>query len=340
MFIDKKIFCTLLAGAVFLFTFFQTSSAYEEKRLKPMSEYEDVQKFINDISKKNRLDKKIVEEAFKNSYFDYSVIDLMEKPAEKRPWKHYSDMLISKDRVNKGKKYMRAHSKALANASKKYGVPKNVLTAIAGIESNYGSAPFKRTAVQSLGTLAFEYPRRSQYFQSELENIFILADKENVNPLTYYGSYAGAVGIAQFMPSNIIKYGKDGDGDGHIDIVNNHSDAIASIGNYLHEHGWQKGKDTAAFVTVPKNISDSLFANSPCDEKKRKTVKQWRKLGVKFKGKHPESARAVLSRLDEDNDKFTYAAFFENACPIHKYNNSLKYTAAISLLAKKLSDEK
>ncbi|MDR0455023.1 MAG: lytic murein transglycosylase [Deferribacteraceae bacterium] len=307
-------------------------------RTKKMSEYQDVQDFINDISIKHKLDKKTITKAFDSSHFDNKVIELMNMPSEKKYWPEYSSKLISKERIDNGKKYIKDNKAALDGAYMRWGVPPNAVSAIIGIESNYGKVEIKRTALTGLATLAFEYPRRSKYFKEELISLFILADKEKTDPLSYKGSYAGAVGIPQFMPSNILRYGKDGDGDGQIDIVSSHNDAIESVAFYLKEHGWERDKNTIALVTLKQSLPDSDFGISSCDIKKRATVKTLKSKGVVFNKTYPDNASGILAKLDKENNGFVPVVFFENACPIHRYNGNIKYTAAVALLAEMLNE--
>lgn len=327
------IICVILVCTPFLLR-----AEQPPQRDKAMIEYKDVQDFIETASRKHKFDKAVMEMVFSGTYFDYSVIALLDKPAEHRPWADYSTGIISADRVSQGGRYIKTHVRALEKASKEYGVPANVIVSIIGIESTYGTAAFKRDAVQSLSTIAFEYPRRAEYFKGELEKLFILAHKTGTNPKNFMGSYAGALGIPQFMPSSALLYAKDGDGDGRVDIINNHADAIASVANYLKHHGWKKDKKIAVTVTTTKALNDNYYSISPCSDKGRRSVKEWKNLGVKIPAGYADSEKAVLSKLTEDEEKgsFTNVLFFENACPVHKYNRSLKYVAVVSMLADRL----
>lgn len=309
------------------------------KRTEKLSEYDDVQAFMTEMVKKHKVDNDSLQKAFENTVFDYSVIELMDKPAEKRSWSYYHERLVSKERVSGGVKYMKTHKTALDNSTAAYKVPQNIITAIIGIETTYGTVKLKRTAVQSLSTFAFEYPRRADYFRGELASLFILAQKEEADPLYYMGSYAGAVGIPQFMPSNILAYAVDGDGDKHVDIVSSHADAIASVANYLSKHGWSQGKSTVALVKVTKELPESAYNTNVCSVSQRKTVKEFKNMGIELPSKYKDTEKGILAKLyeDEDEDTFVPAIFFENACPINKYNRSLKYTAAISLLAEEIA---
>ena len=242
---------------------------------------------------------------------------------------------MTKQSISDGSTYSKTHKIAFDEAAKAYKVPEKVIAAVIGIETTFGKVTLRRTAVQSLSTLAFEYPRRAAYFRGELESLLLLAHKQEVDPLYYIGSYTGAVCIPQFMPSNMIKYGKDGDVEEIIDIVNSHADAIHSVVNYLRMPGWQDGKSTVTLVVLEKELADTEFTANICAVNGKRTVKQLKALGVKIPDQYKDDEKGFLVRLEEEDEdgNFQPAVFFENACPIFKYNRSLKYTAAISLLA-------
>ncbi|MDR2885095.1 MAG: lytic murein transglycosylase [Deferribacteraceae bacterium] len=331
-----KIKATLLI-TLLLFTKCAFALDNSSMRTEPMSSYADVQDFANEIAKKHKMNAATILKTFDNLYFNYRIIEYMDKPAEKRTWTYYSKNLISKERIKGGRSYMRKWKTTLNRAYRAYGVPPAIITAIIGIETVYGKASLKYDAVTALSTLAFEYPRRSKYFKSELEGLFVLASKEKVSPLSYASSYAGAVGIAQFMPSNLIRYGKDGDRDKHVNIVSSHPDAIMSVANYMKEHGWQRNGDILDLVKLKKEIAEPLFTNNPCDISNKKSVKQWRELGVTFSKRYADNVSGVISKLEEDDGSFTPVIFFANACAINRYNHSTKYTTATALLAKMLA---
>jgi membrane-bound lytic murein transglycosylase B len=307
-------------------------------RPKAMAEYDDVKAFIKDFAKKHNIPEKRLLNIFKELYFDVTVLELIERPAEKSTWSYYEKSVLNKEKIADGKKYLITHAVYLKAAEEEFGVPPELLTAIIGIESYYGTVKFRRNALTSLGTLAFEYPRRSQFFKTELENLLIYATVNGLDPLLIMGSYAGAVGIPQFMPGNITIYGVDGDNDSKIDIVNSHPDAIFSIANYIKRHGWEKNGQTFTYVDLGEGLTEEDFFLQPCS-KQYKTVGELKKQGVVFKKPFPDDLPALLSRLDDDNDTYKYVVFFKNSCAIHKYNNSLKYTVAIANLAEILKGE-
>jgi membrane-bound lytic murein transglycosylase B len=306
-----------------------------------MSEYEDVQTFIKDVAKKHKIPEKRLANIFRSVFFDPSVIALIERPAEKKVWVSYETAILSKERIELGKKYLKTNLTHLKAAETLFGVPPELLTAIIGVESYYGTVKFRRNAITSLGTLAFEYPRRARFFKSELENLLVYANENGLDPLKIMGSYAGAIGIPQFMPGNITRYGVDGDNDSKIDIVNSHPDAIFSVANYIKHYGWDAwGKDNEIFdyVELGEGLSEEDFFNNPCGGG-YKTVKELKALGVGFSGSYEDDILGLLSRLDDENDTYKYLVFFKNSCPIYKYNSSLKYTVVIANLAKILKSK-
>jgi membrane-bound lytic murein transglycosylase B len=318
---------------IILFFLFNSSVAFCELNFdKPMSENPEVIVFVKSLAANLNVEFTELILPFHNSYFDKSVLDLIEKPAETTFWQAYSSNVISKERINKGREYLTTHFETLKAAEFIYGVPPKIITAVIGIESSYGTVQFKRTAFVSLSTLAFGYERRSKFFKNELVSFITTSIAANRDPLSYKSSYAGAIGIPQFMPGNIAKYAVDGDNDSVVDIEDNHKDAIFSVANYIKSFGWKEGEFTSLIVEVDNNIDNSTVALYPCSDK-NKSAADWKKLGVVMDASVPDSAKAVLSRLDEDNGDYTYILFFHNACPLHRYNSSLKYVAAVSTLA-------
>ena len=179
-----------------------------------------------------------------------SIIDAISRPAEKtKPWFEYRKIFLTERRAREGAEFLELHGATLAAVSAETGVPASVITAIIGVETFYGRIADSYRVVDALSTLAFDYPRRSPFFTAELEHFLILAYESGRDPLQLRGSYAGAMGYGQFMPSSYRSYAKDYDGDGVADIWASPDDAIASVANYFVRHGWRPG----APVVVPAN---------------------------------------------------------------------------------------
>ena len=176
------------------------------------------------------------------------VISLMDRQAERKPWKKYKPNFINKNKIKKGVAFAKRYPKTLAKAKRIYGVDPSVIVAILGVETDYGTYALSHRAMDALFTLAFYYPRRAAYFKNELAALMVYAYRNKLDPFNLKSSYAGAVGMPQFMPSNIMKFGREFSGDGRINIFKSGADSIGSIANYLNKHGWQKDEPLAVKV--------------------------------------------------------------------------------------------
>ena len=159
-------------------------------------------------------------------------------PPEKN-FLHYSRRLLSPERLERGLDFMKEHHDALLSAQAKMGVSPWIVSAIIGIETNYGRTMGRTPILNALMTLTFDYPRRAKFYKKELTQFLDYCWREKIDPADIKGSFAGAMGYGQFMPSSLIRYGLDGDNDGHVDLINNPTDAIYSVANFLASHGWQ-----------------------------------------------------------------------------------------------------
>lgn len=192
---------------------------------------------------KHDFDKNVLSQTFAKVEVKDSILKAISRPAEKsKPWYDYRKIFITDKRINGGVKFWQQHAEALQAAEQKYGVPVEVIIAILGVETRYGGNVGGYRVVDALSTLAFRYPPRSPFFRSELEHFLLLTREEKMSLLDPVGSYAGAMGLGQFMPSSYREYAVDFDGDGKRDIWTNPVDAIGSIANYLKRHGWIAGE--------------------------------------------------------------------------------------------------
>ena len=168
-----------------------------------------------------------------------NILDAIARPAEKtKPWSEYRDVFLTDSRISEGVEFWRANAAALARAQQEYAVPPEIVVAIIGVETRYGRNAGTYRVLDALATLAFDYPPRSDFFRGELTEFLLLAREEGVDPRSLTGSYAGAMGYGQFIPSSFRNYAVDFDGDGKRNIWTNPHDAIGSVANYFGEHGW------------------------------------------------------------------------------------------------------
>ncbi len=275
---------------------------------------------------------------FKNGYLqtlladrkpNQAIIKKITFPYESKPWRVYRKYFVTDKRISNGVKYWKEHKATLQAASKKYGVPPSVIVAIIGVESNYGSHSAQFNELDALSTLAFYYPKRSKFFRRELQQFLILSRQQKIDPTTIYGSYAGALGIPQFMPSSYRHYGVDFDKSGHVDLLANHNDAIGSIANYLYKNGWKRGQPVGVQATVK-----SKRALKYVNKKKRLTIVQWKRKGVKIPRPLPLHAKAKLIEMGKnDND---YWLTFRNFRAIMSYNPRTPYAMAVYQLSREI----
>ncbi len=243
----------LLAGIASLSVFSglalaQSMSSTSAEKAMRYSERPDVKKFIADVSRRRGLDSEWVAEILDKATYQPRIERLMtpkkSKPGtrdSRRDWEKYRSIFLGRDRLNLGARFWRDNQETLERARKEFGVDPAVIVGIIGVETRYGENTGSWKVLDSLVTLSFDYKRRADFFKKELEEYLVFINKNQYHPNDVLGSYAGAVGLPQFMPSSIKRFGVDFDGDGKIDINTSAADTIGSIANYLSKHGWIEG---------------------------------------------------------------------------------------------------
>ncbi len=206
----------------------------------------DVQEFIAEMSRKHGFSQPELRRVFAEAGIQPAILTAISKPYEAKPWYAYKKLFLTDSRINGGIEFRRRNAQTLARAEARYGVSPAVIAAIIGVESSYGQKPGNYRVIDALATLGFDYPKRASFFRGELEQFLLLCRDEGISPLQPVGSYAGAMGMPQFMPSSFRKLAADGDGDGRRDIWNNPADAIASVARYFAANGWRSGEPIAA----------------------------------------------------------------------------------------------
>ena len=204
-------------------------------------ENEEVQSFINEMVSKHGFDGTKLRDVISQAKVSGSVLEAIARPAETLPWYKYRPIFLQPDRVRLGVEFMKKQQANLAKAEKAYGVPREIITAILGVETRYGRNTGNYRVLDSLVTLAFHYPKRAGFFRGELEQFLLLTREQGLDPREVTGSYAGAMGISQFISSSYRNYAVDFDVDGKTDIWHDPADAIGSVANYFKMHGWERG---------------------------------------------------------------------------------------------------
>jgi len=262
-------------------------------------------------------------------------LQAIEPPSVERPrsWVEYRAMFVNERRLAAGRQFWNAPRKALERAQAKYGVPAPVILAIIGVETFYGRNTGRFRVVDALTTLAFDYPPRAEFFRGELANYLLLARDTGADVFGARGSYAGAIGIPQFMPGSIRRYGVDFDGDGTIDLQQSASDAIGSVANFLRQHGWQPG----GAVWRPVRISGAGYRAFLGGIEARIPIAELAQAGVEPVGSIAADARAALIELETPGGPSEYRLGLQNFYVLTRYNRSTFYAAAVADLAEALA---
>ena len=311
------------------------STADEPKILLPpapgIAQRAEVREFIADMVAKHGFSRSELTRAFDEAGTVPAILDAMAKPYEAKPWYAYRKLFLTEKRINGGRAFLDEHAEALARAKSRYGVPPEMVTAIIGIESAYGVKPGKYRVIDSLSTLAFDYPRRASFFRGELEQFLLLCREEGLDFLSPLGSYAGAMGMPQFMPSSFRKLAVDGDGDGKRDIWTNPADAGASVANYFAKNGWHAGEPIAVPARVRGDgYRDVVSTKSP---KASYTLGQLAGLGVTPDEPISGGQKVGLLQLAGESGP-EYWITFHNFNVIMRYNHSALYAMAATELVR------
>lgn len=290
----------------------------------------DVKTFIAQMAHQYSFKKRQLRRLLAAAQSQPAILEAMDRPAEKaKMWYEYRPIFMSERRIREGTEFWLAHRQALDRASVRSGVAPEYLAAILGVETYYGRLTGSYRVLDSLATLAFDYPPRGKFFRDELEQFLLLTRDMNLDPLTIKGSYAGAMGAPQFMPSNYRRYAVDADADGRIDLWTNWSDVCASVGNYLKEHGWNPGEPVLSEAAVePDKAADLDGRKLSLDE----TIGTLKDKGVSFDSSLPSDAPAMLIAADEA-DGVHWRVGYNNFYVITRYNHSAMYAMAVYELA-------
>lgn len=264
-----------------------------------------------------------------------SILDAISRPAEGKDWYEYRPIFIQQDRIKKGVEFYKKHQALLERAEKKYQVPAEIITAIIGVETKYGRIQGSYPVIDAISTLAFYYPKRASFFAGELEEYFVLAREQGWALDKPKGSYAGAMGMGQFIPTSYRHYAVDFDGDGKINLFDNTADAIGSVANYFSEHGWRLGEPVAQFVDVDDKLANR-FKNDSL--KPKFTVGEIKQAGLEYSGAANDSDIAGIYHYKQPN-RYDYWLGFHNFYVITRYNRSTLYAMAVHQLSKEIKAE-
>jgi membrane-bound lytic murein transglycosylase B len=294
------------------------------------SQHPQARPFIDEMVTRHGFKREEVTQLLAKAERQQSILDAIARPAEQaKPWKDYRRYFVTQDRIVQGAAFWREHADALARAERETGVPSAIVVAILGVETRYGRNAGNYRVLDALVTLGFDYPPRADFFRNQLVEFLLMAREQKLLAERMLGSYAGAMGYGQFMPSSYRKFAVDFDGDGVVDIINDIDDAIGSIANYLKAHGWQRNGPIVAKVAVPQPLPEGLLkpALDPVTP-----VAEFRRKGVTATQPLPDNAGAALFMLEGDNGS-EYWLGLNNFYVITRYNRSQLYAMAVLQLS-------
>jgi membrane-bound lytic murein transglycosylase B len=291
----------------------------------------EVRSFVADMVKRHGFNRRSLEKLFAQAAYQDNVVTLMTPlPPEQRSWQNYRGNFVTPRRIEGGVEFWRRNASVLTRAASKYGVPPEIIVAIIGIETQYGRNTGGFKVLDALATLAFDYPRRSDYFRSELEQFLLYTREARLEPASLRGSYAGAIGIPQFMPGTIRRYAVDFDSDGRRDLHGSTADAIGSVANFLANHGWVPGAPIA-FPTRVESEAHRRFIDGGVDPIRR--VAELREFAIEVDQSVDGETACVLIELESPDAQSEYLVGLENFYVLTRYNRSSFYAAAVLQLA-------
>lgn len=292
--------------------------------------------FAQEAAQRHGLDAERVMDILQSSERRQDIIDAISSPAEGLPWYRYRPIFMKDNRIRGGVRFWARHEALLKEAEERYGVPPALIVAVLGVETRYGNYTGRHRVIDALRTLAFDYPPRAGFFRSELTEFLLLSEEESIDPLEPKGSYAGAMGMPQFIASSYRAYAVDFNGNGRRDLWDETADAVGSVANYFAEHGWQRSEPVVARATVAGDDWQRLRASGL---KPNTTVGALRDAGVRTDSDYPRHAPARLVEL-ETRDGKEYWVARRNFYVITRYNHSALYAMAVHQLSEAIRERR
>jgi membrane-bound lytic murein transglycosylase B len=294
---------------------------------------EDVKSFIGNMVSQNGFDAEALSALLRDAQSQPRILELIQRPAERTlAWWEYRRNFINEDRITGGVKVWQANRQLLERIAGGSGVPEEYLVAITGVETSYGRIMGRYRVLDALATLGFDYPPRGEFFRRELEQFLLLAREDNVDPRQPQGSYAGAMGIPQFMPSSVRAYAVDDGKDGHRDLQQYGPDVFASVANYFVVHGWRAGEPVLAEINHDNAPDDPANMKLALDD----TLASLHARGYIFNSTMPESTPVMLvpAQLEQ---ALSWRVGYQNFYVITRYNRSPLYAMAVHELAQAIA---
>jgi membrane-bound lytic murein transglycosylase B len=289
----------------------------------------EIENFIDEMVQKHGYPPAALRRLFSTVQSRPSVIRAISTPGTARPWYEFRRSAITPVRIEGGVRFWQQNQAVLEKATREFGVPEEILVATIGIETVYGRNTGSVKVLDALTTLAFDYPPRAEFFRTELEQYLLLVRENGIDAANTRGSYAGAIGLPQFMPSSYRKHAVDFDGDGRRDLVASRADAIGSVANYYRSYNWKTGE--TAVVAAESGDAD-LGPLLAAGIKPHTSVRELREKGLVIPDGVDENALATLFSVETERGGKLYLGF-NNFYVITRYNRSINYAMAVWELA-------
>lgn len=300
------------------------------------AEHEGARQLLEELAERG-IERDWLETALHDAVFQQGVLDAMEGAAERRlRWDEYREIFLQPERIARGAAFIEAHDDAFSRAQAEYGVPPEIIAAIIGVETSYGRFTGRHRVIDSLATLAFHHPVRGNFFRGELAAFLEISHEQEVEPGSLKGSYAGAMGYPQFIPSSYRAYAVDFDGDGQRDLWTNPVDAIGSVGNYFAKHGWRRDEPIYAEAEGPGTPPGAIEFNRT--QRPYLAVGELERAGIVPQAEFDEESLVIPLVLEVDDKTWRYRLGRENFYVITRYNHSHLYAMAVTELAEAIAD--
>ncbi len=294
----------------------------------------DVHSYIKTVSKQYGFNPKQLSNLLTDQHYDKDVIEKITHPYESKAWQDYQRFFLTQNRIDQGVIFFKSHQKILQQIKQRYGVDPWVIVAILGVETNYGKNIGSYSALNALYTLSFHYLPRQKFFKSELTNLLLLTRKNKLDITTIQSSYAGALGIPQFMPSAYLHYAVDFDNKKQINLFGDSNDAIASVANYLKQNKWQSNQPIAMSFKPSRPIQKGWLSTHAIP---RYTAAQLNALGITPQASLPKKLRAAIIEVSNNKDtQHVYWLSFNNFKAIMRYNPRIPYAMVVYQLSESI----
>lgn len=295
--------------------------------------------FIQELEQEYQIPRARTEALLREAVKSQDIIDSITRPWEARPWHEYYKIFLTQRRLDAGIEFWNEHEETLNRAAETYGVAPEIIVAVMGVETFYGTIMGRHRVLDALYTLGFHYPPRQTFFRGELRQFIQLSEEENIPATEILGSYAGAMGFGQFISSSYRHYAVDFDGDGVRDLMGNVDDAIGSVANYFAEHRWQPSQPAAVPAWVSKDTPIKELTSGR-GQVLTHTIGELREHNIHFITALPDSTPARLFAFEEPEGSYSYWVGLPNFYAITRYNHSPLYAMAVLQLSKQLREHR